>query len=354
MESSSSSPFNALVTTALSQVDGAASALSFRGVSVEALADRGYVAVASFLHTNRWPDVEEVAAFEARLLEQQLPAHAVADTTMAAAMASLRRSLTDVEAGVDDDIAAFAGAVSRLVGRLRGHTARRVDFVGAILEGVSTRSIDDVDVAAFDAAMVLHLDHALNPGTLCVRVAASTGASAAACLTAGLTALEGPLHGGASTNVGAMLERLVSSSTTSAPAIEQFVLHERAAKRRLPGFGHPIYQQRDPRTAVLKKLTEGIANATGDSAILDVASAVEAAVAHTTDGRLFANVDFYAAALYASLGIPLWLHTPMFAAARLQGWAAHVVEERARRKIISPEGGYCGPPSRSLHSVINS
>lgn len=354
MESSSSKPSDALVTTALSHVDGAASVLSFRGVSVEELAERGYVGVAAFLHTNQWPDASAVAAFEARLLEVQLPAHAVAHTSMAAAMASLRRSLTDVEAACDDDIPAFAGAVSRLVGRLRGHTAHRVDFVGNILEGVSTRSIDDVDVAAFDAAMVLHLDHALNPGTLCVRVAASTGASVAACLTAGLSALEGPLHGGASSNVGALLERLLSSSTTSPQAVEQFVVNERQARRRIPGFGHPIYQQRDPRTAVLKQLTERIATARGTYEILDVARALEAAVNKTSDGRLFANVDFYAAALYASLGIPLWLHTPMFAAARLQGWAAHVVEERARRKIISPEGGYCGPQLRSLHSVIDS
>jgi citrate synthase len=345
---------DALVTTALSQVDGAASALSFRGVSVEGLAERGYVAVASFLHSNRWPTLDDVAAFEARLLEVQLQPHALLQTSMSAAMASLRRSLTDGEAAVDDDIAALAGAVSRLVGWLRGHTAQRVDFVGGILEGASMRTIDDVDVAALDAAMVLHLDHALNPGTLCVRVAASTGASVAACLTAGLSALEGPLHGGASSNVGALLEQLLSSSTTSAQALEQFVTHEKHAKRRIPGFGHPIYQQRDPRSAVLKLLTERVATARGSYEIVDVATGVEAAVAKISEGRLFANVDFYAAALYASLGIPLWLHTPMFAAARLQGWAAHVVEERARARIISPEGGYCGPPLRSLHSVINS
>lgn len=352
MESSSSKPSDALVTTALSQVDGAASVLSYRGVSVEELAERGYVSVASFLHNNRWPD--DVNDFQARLMEQQLLPHVVADTSMAAAMASLRRSLTDVEARLDTDVVALAGAAARLVGRLRGHTPHRVDYVGSILEGVSTRSIDDVDVAAFDAAMVVHLDHALNPGTLCVRVAASTGASVAACLTAGLSALEGPLHGGASSNVGALLEQLLASATTSNRALEEFVARERSARRRIPGFGHPIYQQRDPRTAVLKRLTERVAEARGSYAIVDVARALEATVAATSEGRLFANVDFYAAALYASLGIPLWLHTPMFAAGRLLGWAAHVVEERARRKLISPEGAYSGPPLRTLHSVMHS
>lgn len=339
-----------IVTTALSQVEGAAGRLSFRGVSIEALADKGYAAVAAFLVDDRWP-VDDGRAFAARLLLHTLPTHAPAATTMVGAMAALRRSLTDVEAVDDRDVVAVAGAAARLVGRLRGRQPRRVDFVGSILEGVSDRPIDDDDVAALDAAMVLHLDHALNPGTLAVRVAASTGASVAACLTAGLCALEGPLHGGASSDVGAVLERLVQRDDAVA-AVADFVVEERAAKRRLPGFGHPIYKGRDPRTAILRGLTEQVARRHGDARILDVAVALEAAAIEQSQGRLFANVDFYAAALYASLGIPLWLHTPMFAAARFVGWAAHVVEARARGKIISPKGGYDGPAARTLRSVM--
>ncbi len=355
MASSNSSPSDPaarapLVTTALSSVDGTNAVLAYRGVPIEELAGQGFAAVGAFLVDDRWPD-DGGASFSSRLMRRQLTSHATRAPTMTAAMASLRRSLSDdaaIDAAADDDdVVAFAGAAARLVGALRGRSGARADVVGSILQGVSDRAVDDDDVAALDAAFVVHLDHALNPGTLCVRVATSTGATLASCLTAGLCALEGPLHGGASSNVGAALERVSSPAN-----VQAFVDAERAAKRRLPGFGHPIYRGRDPRSAILRALTQQVADARDDHRIVDVAVALEAAVAAQSDGRLFANVDFYAAALYASLGIPLWLHTPMFAAARMLGWASHVVEERARRKIISPEGGYDGPPPRSLHSVI--
>ena len=349
MESSNSKPPDCqLITTALSSVDGAAGVLAIRGVPIEELAERGYAAVGAFLVEDRWPE-DHGAAFAARLMQQQRAEKASSAPTMTAAMASLRRSLADVDSGDDHDVVAFGGAAARLVGGLRGRRSAHESFVGAVLKGVSDRAVNDVDIAALDAAFVLHIDHAANPGTICVRVVASTGATLASCLTAGLCALEGPLHGGASSSVGAVLNSL------SSPAdVQAFVDDERAAKRRLPGFGHPIYRGRDPRTAVLRQLCERIAFARGDHRILDVAVALEAAAVRQSDGRLFANVDFYAAALYASLGIPLWLHTPMFAAARMLGWTAHVVEERARRKIISPEAGYDGPAPRSLHSVITA
>ena len=356
VESSSSKPSECaddapLSVTALSSVDGVAGVLAIRGVPIEELATRGFAEVAGWLSEGRWP-ADDGAAFATRLAASRLPAQASSSPTVTAAMAALRRSLSEPAAsrdlGADVDAVAFAGAASRLVAGLRGRSPRRDDLVGAILEGTSDRAIDDEDVAVLEAAMIMHIDHALNPGTLCVRVTASTGAPLASCLTAGLCALEGPLHGGASSNVGAVLEQLKSPT-----AAQGFVDDERAAKRRLAGFGHPIYRGRDPRSAVLRALTERLARHRSDHRIVDVAVALEEAAVRQSAGRLFANVDFYAAALYASLGIPLWLHTPMFAAARTIGWTAHVVEERARRKIISPAGAYDGAAIRSLRSVID-
>jgi citrate synthase len=395
-----------LVTTALSFVDGDNGVLAYRGVRLEDVVAEGYVAAAARLLSGAAADADAVGAqLIARPMPAWAGDVLAAAPSSLPPMARLRllvAALADAgsayagsadagsadagsadagsayagsadagsadagsayagsaDAGSQDDDLRAAGLYGRLVGLLgpgpQGTTTRTTiptttdGYVASILRGVRGSGAGSVDsgrdddgarddVALLGACFVVHLDHALNPGTLAVRTAASTGASLSACVSAGLGALEGPLHGGASSAVGALL------ADVSGPAAVDATLDALAARRaRVPGFGHPVYRRHDPRAAVLRGLCERAAARHGHS-VLDVATALETRVVERSAGRLFANVDFYAAALYATLGIPLQLHTPLFFAARVVGWLAHVREQRAQRRVISPEAGYDGLP----------
>lgn len=346
-----------IVTTSLSLVDGHAGLLALRGVRIEDAVELGYPAAVALLLGGNAAGPDVAAALVARPIPPVAAGLAGALPPLPP-MARLRALVAALEEADDDEDrndaghndehrgdVERAGVFGRLVARL-GASPRRdgdadVDYVATILRGTQAAGAPgpaEDDAAVLGACFVVHLDHALNPSTLAVRTAASVGASLSACFSAGLGTLEGPLHGGASSAVGELLDGIAAPDDVDA------VLDDRAARRRrVPGFGHPIYRQRDPRAAVLRDLCARAARRHGHR-VLDIAVRVEERVVERSAGRLFPNVDFYAAALYATLGIPLALHTPLFFAARALGWVAHRREQRQQRRVISPEAGYDGPP----------
>jgi citrate synthase len=335
-----------LVTTALSLVDGTAGVLAFRGVRLEDAVRHPYAVVATLLLTGATHGHEDVAY---RLTARPLPASIVDGVRRLgplSPMARLRCVAAALEAMPDDDDVAWAGSCVRAVAGLgpqatttaAAQRPQERGFAAAVLAGVSA-DVDDESVALLDSCFVVHLDHALNPSTLAVRVAASAGSSLSACFGVGLGTLEGPLHGGASTAVGALLEQVAHPD-----AVEAMLDDHAGRRQRIPGFGHPVYRTRDPRAAVLRALCERAARHRRQHRFLDTALRIEEWVGVRSQGRLFPNVDFYAAALYATLGVPLAWHTPLFFAARALGWVAHIREQRARGRVLSPDAGYDGPP----------
>lgn len=325
-----------LVVTSLSDVDGAAGVLRLRGFTIEDLIEQevSYVAAVALLFSEAASGGGDDIG--ARLLSLPLVLVESGDPFV-----SLRRAISLVPDDQDD--IAVAGACGRLVGCLAGRPEQRGSYVERILRGSAQGVVDDDDVLSLDRCFVVHLDHALNPGTLCCRVAASTGAPLSACITAGLCALQGPLHGGASSAVGLILERELSGPDH----VDAWVAARTANKLKVPGFGHPIYRHQDPRTALMRALAIRAGDRRRQRLFVDTALALEHRVLEMSEGKLFANVDFYAACLYATLGIPLALHTPLFFAARVLGWTAHAREQKIFGRVISPEAAYNGPPPRS-------
>jgi citrate synthase len=337
----------ALVTTALSSVDGVGGVLAYRGLRLEDAVRLPYATAVALLLDGNPAGASDIA----RRLVARAPGAEVRSAAVhlrtRPPMAGLRAlaALVDDE---DDDVA-WAGGCVRAMALLgpRSTTAPSAPasasasggYAAAVLAAVS-EDVDDESAALLDACFVVHLDHALNPSTLAVRVAASVGSPLSACFGSGLGALEGPLHGGASTAVGALLDDIAGPGDVDA-ALEALA----ARKARVPGFGHPVYRTRDPRAAVLRGLCERAAAHRAQSRFVDVAVRIEERVRERSAQRLFPNVDFYAAALYATLGVPLQWHTPLFFAARALGWVAHVREQRARGRVISPEADYDGPPA---------
>ena len=192
---------------------------------------------------------------------------------------------------------------------------------------------------AFDVALTLHADHELNASTFAGRVAAATLTDIYSAVIAAIGTLKGPLHGGANAEVMKMLLDL--GETASGERIDEFVRGKFARKEKIAGFGHRVYRTEDPRATHLRQLSAELGKRAGQPAWFDMSQRIEALV--KSEKRLNANVDFYSASMYYTLGIPIDLYTPIFAVSRMSGWTAHILEQYANNRLIRPRADYIGP-----------
>src|ERR671912_1898269 len=194
-------------------------------------------------------------------------------------------------------------------------------------------------IRAFDVALTLHADHELNASTFCGRVAAATLTDMYSAVVAAIGALKGPLHGGANAEVMKMLLDL--GETASGERIDEFVRGKFARKEKIAGFGHRVYRTEDPRATHLRQMSRDLGKRAGSTAWFDMSQRMEALV--KSDKKLYANVDFYSASVYYTMGIPIDLYTPIFAVSRMSGWTAHILEQYANNRLIRPRADYIGP-----------
>ena len=197
------------------------------------------------------------------------------------------------------------------------------------------------EARAFDVAMILHAEHELNASTFAARVVAGTGADLTGAVVAAIAALAGPLHGGANEAAMGMFERWGSAERT--PAEVRGMLERR---EKLYGFGHPLYRAYDPRAVILKRISEDLSQDGGEPNWYEITEAAERTVFE--EKGLYPNVDLWSASVYRYLGVPTDLFTPLFAASRVAGWSAHVLEQYAGNKIIRPSAEYVGKPPREF------
>ncbi len=190
---------------------------------------------------------------------------------------------------------------------------------------------------AFDVALTLHADHELNASTFAARVTAATLSDIYSSVTSAIGALKGPLHGGANQDVIRML--LQAGTPENAVAYAKETL---AGKKKIPGFGHRVYHTEDPRATHLRALSAELGRRTGHTELYRMSRSVEETVHQ--EKKLNANVDFYSASTYYSLGIPVDLFTPVFAISRMSGWTAHVLEQYHNNRLIRPRAEYKGNP----------
>lgn len=196
---------------------------------------------------------------------------------------------------------------------------------------------DEVMERVFDIALILHADHELNASTFAARVTAATLSDIYSAVTSAIGALKGPLHGGANEDVIRLL--LSTSSPDDAVRVVKGNLEN---KIKVAGFGHRVYKTLDPRAIHLKKLSEELGKRTGHGELFEKSARVEETVHELK--KLNANVDFYSASTYYSLGIPVDLFTPIFAVSRMSGWTAHILEQYRNNRLIRPRAEYLGAP----------
>ncbi len=194
-------------------------------------------------------------------------------------------------------------------------------------------------VRAFDLALTLHADHELNASTFAGRVAAATLTDIYSAAVAAIGTLKGPLHGGANADVMRMLLDL--GQTASGDRVEEVIRGKLARKEKIPGFGHRVYRTEDPRATHLRQMSRDLGKRAGNTAWFDMSERIEALV--KSEKKLYANVDFYSASTYYTLGIPIDLYTPIFAVSRMSGWTAHILEQYANNRLIRPRAEYTGP-----------
>lgn len=202
----------------------------------------------------------------------------------------------------------------------------------------------DIEVEAFNKALVLHADHELNASTFTARVCVATLSDVYSGVTAAIGALKGPLHGGANEQVMKMLTEI-----DSVDSVESVIREKLANKEKIMGFGHRVYQQGDPRAKHLKEMSKKLTELRGESKYYEMSTKIEELV--TSEKGLPPNVDFYSASVYHSLGIDHDLFTPIFAVSRVSGWLAHILEQYSNNRLIRPRADYIGPGKQAYVPV---
>lgn len=351
--------------TRLSDIDGQAGRLWYVGYDIHDLAGRtSYEEVVHLLHELRLPDREELEALTDFMVDERQVSRFLRDLMPTLAqqtspMSMLRTSVSAASAydpdGWDDSAEADHRKALRLISKTptllamyhRMRTGQEVvppnpklphaaNFVHMLLGLEPSQE----DAETIDTTFVLYADHTMNASTFAARIVASTLADMFSAITAAIAALKGPLHGGANEESMKMLEVVGSPDRAEAYVHDRLARHE-----KVMGFGHAVYRTMDPRATVLKRLSKEAGERHGDTTWYEISEAIERTVAEQKG--LYPNVDFYAASVYHSLGIPTDLMTPIFALARMAGWTAHVREQYADNRVIRPGSDYVGPRDRS-------
>ena len=356
----------------LSYIDGDAGRLIYRGYAIEDLArEASYEEVLYLLWHGHLPDEAELREFEETMAAERpvdgdvLDVMGVLASLSTEPMAALRTgvsalSATEPEADADPedgDVALRKGRritakIPTLVAAFdrarRGEppVAPREDLGHAanFLYMLTGEEPDDVSAETFDMALTLHADHGLNASTFTAMVVASTYADMYNSVTAGVAALAGKWHGGANQDVMETLMELDESGMDPLAWVKD-ALDE---GRRIPGFGHRVYNVKDPRAVLLEEKSRELAEGSGEQKWYDYTRTIEDYLTDElglVEKGIAPNVDFYSGSVYYQLGIPIDLYTPIFAMSRVGGWVGHVLEYQSENRLIRPRGRYVGPES---------
>ena len=352
-------------------IDGGKGILSYRGIDIHELAQKSSFEETTFLLWNgSLPTAAELNDFSHQLAAARELNPKIIDLlrsvpTDATPMQVLRTAVSLLSIYDADEADCSHDANVRKSYRLTAQIPMIVAVFDRIRKGKSIVDADkslshaanflwmlngekpsETATRAFDIALILHADHELNASTFAARVIAATLADIHSAITGAIGALKGPLHGGANE---ATMRLLYAIDKAGADPVE-YVKQMFADKKKISGFGHRVYHTEDPRATHLRRMSEELGKAAGNTKWFDLSRKIELFVKQ--EKKLNANVDFYSASTYTTLGIDIDLFTPIFAISRISGWAAHVIEQHDDNRLIRPRADYTGPSYPATYTPI--
>lgn len=344
--------------TAISKVDGTAGKLYYRGYNIHNLATTTtYEEIAHLLWFGHLPNKKELDDLKARFAAERSISDAVTQTirllpTTSDPMDVLRTAVSAWGAtaitgkpSVDQAIALtarfplFLSAFNRLRhGQEPLESKPELDHAANYLYTLTGRVPSAEHVRGINSYLVLLADHGMNASTFTARIVASTESDIASSVVAAIGALKGPLHGGAPSKVQDMLLE-IGTMENAEPWLRNAILTD----KKLMGFGHRVYKTTDPRAEELREMAR-VADPAGFKLSRRVEELAILLLQELKPGRrLYTNVEYYSAALMASVGLSGDLFTPTFAVSRVAGWTAHILEQANNNRLIRPESEYTGP-----------
>ncbi|HEY0308263.1 MAG TPA: citrate synthase [Acidobacteriaceae bacterium] len=343
-------------------IDGDAGVLSYRGIDIHTLAERSTFEETTYLlWFGTLPTKAELDSFAAQLsagLElhpeiveflQRVPKTATPMEVLRTTVSLLscydkdeKDSSHDANVRKSYRIMAQMSIVVAVFDRIRKGLPivpadQSLSYAANFLWMLNGEKPSSTAVRALDVALILQADHELNASTFAARVIAATLSDMHSAITGAISALKGPLHGGANEAVMRLLHDI---DKAGADPVE-FVRDMLAAKKKISGFGHRVYHTEDPRATHLRRMSEELGRSSGNPKWYEMSRKIELYVKE--EKKLNANVDFYSASTYTTLGISIDLFTPIFALSRMAGWAAHVIEQHDNNRLIRPRADYTGP-----------
>ena len=368
--------------SAITFLDGEKGILRYRGYSIEELAEKAdFLEVAFLLIFGELPSAEKLSKFHNDIKEQAIVDEEVKkildgfpkSAHPMGVLSSLTSALTafnPLSVNVDSEEDLYRSVV-KILGKfpvLVAWTMRKkkglpldygddsLGYVENILKMMFKKPntdyiMDPILVNALDKLLILHADHEQNCSTSTVRMVGSSHAGLFASISAGISALWGPLHGGANQAVLEMLEAIKEDGGDTKKYMAK--AKDKSDPFRLMGFGHRVYKNFDPRAKIIKKAADEVLGQLGvEDPILDIAKALEKEALNDeyfVKRKLYPNVDFYSGIIYRGMGIPTEMFTVMFALGRLPGWIAQWSEMRLRKEPIGrPRQVYIGENVRSF------
>src|ERR1700735_4871875 len=352
-------------------IDGERGVLAYRGIDIHELAHQSnFEETCYLLWFGKLPTRSELRELHERLAEERkldasiitllrnAPRHALPMDVLRTAVSALsfydpeeknndRKANMDKAIRLTSQIAMIVAAYDRIrKGQPVVEPDRQLSHAANFLLMLNGKHPSATAERALDIALILHADHELNASTFAARVTAATLSDMHSAITSAIGALKGPLHGGANEAVFRILQTI---DREKADPIE-YVRNMLAQKQKVPGFGHRVYHTEDPRATHLRAMSRDLGQSSGQPQWYDMSEKIEQFI--KADKKLNANVDFYSASTYHTLGIDEDLFTPIFAVSRISGWAAHVIEQLDDNRLIRPRAEYLGPDYPSHYVAI--
>ena len=343
-------------------IDGEAGVLAYRGIDIHQLAEQSNFEETTYLLWNgRLPKAAELDAFrkelaKARVLDPKIIELLRTFPQNSTPMEVLRTTVSALSCYDPDEKDNSHAANLRKSFRLTSQIAMIVAHYDRIRKGKPLVNADpslthagnflwmlngekpsETATRTMDVALILHADHELNASTFAARVIAATLSDIHSAITGAIGALKGPLHGGANEAVMRMLFEIDKKSEDPVEHVKGML----AAKQKVSGFGHRVYRTEDPRATHLRRMSEALGRSANNPKWFEMSRRIEQYI--NAEKKLNANVDFYSASTYTTLGIDIDLFTPIFAVSRISGWAAHVMEQQDDNRLIRPRADYIGP-----------